>query len=92
MMDAAKERPRTARGEARPYRHELKYIINAGEHALLSRRLQMTMAQDAYAATSSTASTRATRSASASTTGPTARSSSSASARTARTSKRAACA
>lgn len=52
MMDAAKERPRTARGEARPYRHELKYIINAGEHALLSRRLQMTMAQDAYAAQS----------------------------------------
>lgn len=35
---------------ARPYRHEQKYIISAGEHALLSRRLQMTMAQDAYAA------------------------------------------
>ena len=34
----------------RPYRHELKYIIHAGDHAILSRRLQMTMAQDAYAA------------------------------------------
>ena len=34
----------------RPYRHELKYIISAGDHAILSRRLQMTMAQDAHAA------------------------------------------
>ena len=23
----------------RPYRHELKYIIHTGEHAILSRRL-----------------------------------------------------
>lgn len=34
----------------RPYRHELKYIISTGEHAIMSRRLRMTMAQDAYAA------------------------------------------
>lgn len=33
-----------------PYRHELKYIITEGEHAILSRRLRMTMAQDANAA------------------------------------------
>lgn len=34
----------------RPYRHELKYLISDGEHRILSRRLQMTMAQDGYAA------------------------------------------
>ena len=32
--------------DTRPYRHELKYIISEGEHAILSRRLSMTMAQD----------------------------------------------
>ena len=34
----------------KPYRHELKYIISEGEHAILSQRLRMSLAQDAHAA------------------------------------------
>lgn len=34
----------------KPFRHELKYIIDAGEHAILSRRLRLSVAQDAHAA------------------------------------------
>jgi len=44
------KKPNTASGNTRPYRHELKYVISAGEHAILSHRLRMTMAQDAHAA------------------------------------------
>lgn len=33
----------------KPYRHELKYIINEGEHAILSARLKHAMQQDSYA-------------------------------------------
>lgn len=51
-MAAAQRRGKGARRPAggRPYRHEQKYLISEGEYALLSRRLQMTMAQDAHAA------------------------------------------
>ena len=31
------------------YRHELKYYITEGDHALLSRKLSLTMEQDAFA-------------------------------------------
>ena len=34
----------------KPFRHELKYIIDAGEHAILSRRLRLSVPQDAHAA------------------------------------------
>lgn len=34
---------------AKPYRHELKYIISEGEYRILSRRLKSALAQDAYA-------------------------------------------
>ena len=34
----------------RPYRHELKYIISEGEHAILSRRLKQCLKQDYHAA------------------------------------------
>ena len=52
LMAAAQRRGQGVRKPAggRPYRHEQKYLISEGEYALLSRRLQMTMAQDAHAA------------------------------------------
>ena len=31
------------------FRHELKYYITEGDHALLSRKLSLTMEQDAFA-------------------------------------------
>ena len=34
----------------KPYRHELKYIIDQGDYILLSTRLRKTLRQDAYAA------------------------------------------
>lgn len=34
----------------KPYRHELKYVINEGEYAILSQRLRMCLTQDANAA------------------------------------------
>ncbi len=34
----------------KPYRHELKYIINEGEYHVLSTRLRHTLTQDKYAA------------------------------------------
>ena len=40
----------TAQPAGRPYRHELKYIINEGEHRILSARLKHTLKQDAHAA------------------------------------------
>ena len=46
-MNDVKKRPASV---TNPYRHELKYIITEGEHAILSRRLRMTMAQDSNAA------------------------------------------
>lgn len=41
-----------ARKEAagRPYRHELKYILTEGEHAIMSHRLRMCLSQDENAA------------------------------------------
>lgn len=44
-MDSRKKPALQGKGPS--YRHELKYIISEGEHAILSRRLQRTMAQDA---------------------------------------------
>ena len=35
---------------AKPYRHELKYVISEGEHRILSRRLQSALPPDKYAA------------------------------------------
>ncbi len=34
----------------KPYRHELKYIIDRGEYELMARRLRLTLQQDAHAA------------------------------------------
>ena len=36
--------------ERRPYRHEIKYIIDEGEMALMAARLRRTLRQDTYAA------------------------------------------
>ncbi len=38
-----------ARAAGKPYRHELKYIINEGEYRLLSARLKACLKQDYYA-------------------------------------------
>lgn len=35
---------------AKPYRHELKYVISEGEHRILSRRLQSALPSDKFAA------------------------------------------
>ena len=37
------------KGTARPYRHELKYVISDGEHEILARRLRNALKQDKYA-------------------------------------------
>ena len=36
-------------GTAKPYRHELKYVISEGEHEILARRLRSALTQDKYA-------------------------------------------
>ena len=41
---------RAAAPAGKPYRHELKYIIDAGEHHMLSKRLKACLKQDAHAA------------------------------------------
>ena len=45
-----KKQPIAAQPIAKPYRHELKYIISEGEHRILARRLKSALAQDSYAA------------------------------------------
>lgn len=45
-----KQKPMATQPIAKPYRHELKYIISEGEYRILSRRLKSALAQDAYAA------------------------------------------